>query len=41
MVDSEYSMDSYKSVKISIGTAMTDPEILKFILDLLKTKKNM
>ena len=31
MVDSEYSMDIYKSVKISIGTEMKNPEKLKFI----------
>ena len=38
MVDSEYSMDIYKSVKISIGTAMRNPDMLKFISDHLKTK---
>ena len=37
MVGSEYSMDIY--VKISIGTVMKNPEILKSIPDNLKTKK--
>ena len=37
MVDSEYSMDIYKSVKISIGTVTKNPGILKFIHDCLKT----
>ena len=37
MVDSEYSMDINKSIKISIGTVMRNPEILKFIPDHLKT----
>ena len=39
MGDSEYSMGIYKSVKISIGTVIKNPEMLKFILDRLKTKK--
>ena len=39
MVDGEYSMDIYKSVKISIGTVMKNPEMLKFVPDHLKTKK--
>ena len=39
MVDSEYSTDNYKSSKISIRTIMTNPEILKFVSDHLKTKK--
>ena len=39
VVGSEYSMDIYKSVKISIGTVMKNPEILKSIPDNLKTKK--
>ena len=39
MVDSEYSMGIYKSVKISIGAVMRSPEILKFVPDHLKTKK--
>ena len=33
-------MDIYKSVKISIGTVMRNPEMLKFVPDRLKTKKN-
>ena len=32
-------MDIYKSVKISIGTVMKNPEKLKFVLDHLKTEK--
>ena len=38
MVDSEYSMNIYKSVRINIGTVMKNPEMLKFVLDHLKTK---
>ena len=32
-------MDIYKSVKISIGTVMANPEMLLFVPDHLKTKK--
>ena len=39
MVDSEYSIDTYKSVKISIETVMRNLEMLKFVPDHLKTKK--
>ena len=39
MVDSEYSMDIYKSVEISIGTVMINLKMLKFVPDHLKTKK--
>ena len=39
MVHSEYNMGIYKSAKISIGTVMKNPEMLKFIPDHLKTKK--
>ena len=39
MVDSEYSMDIYKPVKITIGTVMKNPEMLTVVLDNLKTKK--
>ena len=39
MVDSEYSMDIYKSLNISIGTVMKNPEMLKIVPDHLKTKK--
>ena len=38
MVDSEYSMGIYKSVKISIGAVMENLEMLKFVPDHLKTK---
>ena len=34
-----FSMDIYKSVKISIGTVMGNPEMQKFVSDHLKTKK--
>ena len=40
MVDSEYSRGIYKSIKINIGAVMRNPEILKFVSDHLKTKKN-
>ena len=39
MVDCECNMEIYKSVKISIGIVMKNPEKLKFIRDHLKTKK--
>ena len=34
------SMEIYKSLNINIGTVMENPEMLKFALDHLKTKKN-
>ena len=39
MVNSEYSMGIYKSAKISIGTVIRNPEMLKFVPDHLKIKK--
>ena len=39
MVDTEYSMDTYKSVKISFETVMKNAEILRFVADHLKTGK--
>ena len=39
MVDSGYSMDIYKSVKMNTGIGMRNPEMLKFVPDHLKTKK--
>ena len=39
MVDSEYSMDTHKYMKISIGTVMRSPKMLKFFLTILKLKK--
>ena len=39
MVDNEYSTDNCKSSKISIGVLINNPEMLKFALDFLKTKK--
>ena len=39
MVDSEYIANIYKSLNISIGTVMRNPEMLKFVPDHLKTKK--
>ena len=41
MVDSEYSKNIYKSLNISIGTVTRNPEMLKFVPDHLKTKKNV
>ena len=35
------SIDIYKSLNINIGTVMKNIEILKFVPDHLKTKKNM
>ena len=32
-------MDIYKSLNVSVGTVMRNPEMLKFVLDHLKTKK--
>ena len=37
MVDSEYGMDIYKHLNISLGTVMKNPEMLKFVPDHLKT----
>ena len=34
-------MDIYKSLNISIGTVMKNPEMLKFVPDHVKTKKNV
>ena len=39
MVDSEYSTNVYKSLKISIESIIKSPEMLKFVPDHLKTKK--
>ena len=33
------SMDIYKCLNISIGTVMKNPEMLKFVLDHLRTKR--
>ena len=38
MVDSEYSPNNYKSLKISIGVVIKHPEMLRYIPDHLKTK---
>ena len=38
MVYSEYSMDIYKSLNISIGTVMKYSEMLKIVLDHFKIK---
>ena len=40
MIDSEYSMNIYKSIKISIGAVMKNPKMLKFLI-ILKLKKNV
>ena len=34
-------MDIYKSLNITIGAVMKNPEMLKFVPDHLKTKKNV
>ena len=39
MVDSEYSIDNYKSLKISIRSIIKNPKLLKFVPDQLNTKK--
>ena len=39
MVDSEYSKNNNKSSKISIGTVMKNPEMLKFIPGHFETKQ--
>ena len=38
VADSEYNMDIYTSVKISIGAVIRNPEMLKFITEHFKTK---
>ena len=38
MVDSEYSTENYKSSKISIEAIMKNPEMLRLILNHLKTE---
>ena len=39
MVESENSLGTYKTLKISIGTIMKNPEMLKFFPDCHETKK--
>ena len=39
MVGTEYIPGNYKSLRISIGSIMKNPEILRLVLDHLKTKK--
>ena len=39
MVDSEYSMDIYKSLNCNIGAIMRNTKMLKFVSDYLKTEK--
>ena len=41
IVDSVYNKDNYKSSKTTIATVMKNPEMLKFVPDHLKTKKNL
>ena len=38
MVDNEYSTSIYKSLKISTGAVIKNPEMLKFVSVHLKTK---
>ena len=39
MVDSDNSPDNYKTLKISIGSIIKNPKMLKFVPDYLKVKK--
>ena len=39
MVGTEYIPGNYKSLRISIGSIMKNPETLRLVLDHLKTKK--
>ena len=39
MVDIEYSTDKYKSLKLSIGAIIKNPEIVRFAPIILKLKK--
>ena len=39
MVNSENSPNNYKTLKVEVGIIIKNPEILKFVLDHLKTKK--
>ena len=39
MIDSEYSIGTYKTVKINIGTVMRNPKMLNHVPDHPKTKK--
>ena len=39
MVNSDYNPDNYKSLKISIGSIIKNPKMLRYILDHLKRKK--
>ena len=41
MVDNEYNIDIYKSVKLSIGAVMRNLQMLKFVLDHVKTRINV
>ena len=39
MVDSEYSTDIYRTLNISVGIVMTNPEMIKFVPNHPKAKK--
>ena len=41
MVDNEYNMDIYKSVKIRIGALIRNSQMLKFVPGHFKTRKNV
>ena len=41
MVDNEDSTEDYKFPKINIGAITRKPEMLKFVPDLRKTRKNV
>ena len=39
MFESETSLENYKTLEISVGIIIENPEMLKFVPDHLKTKK--
>ena len=41
MADSEYNVNKYKSLKISIGAIIRSPEMLRFISDHVKYKNGV
>ena len=41
MADSEYNVNKYKSLKITIGAIIRSPEMLRFISDHVKYKDSV
>ena len=39
MAGSRYSLDNLKTLKISVGAVVKNPEMLRFVPDHLKSKK--